>query len=377
MSKRIIFKLQFLEKLAAPLLAAVASAREDEPAASANDDPATEARQVATLLGRSVALSGEMAGILGIRQTDETDESARIALSAVAGQLLSSHYQSSGRMPDEGAEKRMMMAMQAAIGFADNYTGSLENIARLERLEPDSAPADEAQRNIQYVRAIMPLISAIARYPFGRDEKKLALEVLGRLTEEAQKLVVALSDRQGETSARQATELQALQTLVTLYTDCHEQSMTILMNLPEKEQARLAEENGGKMPMDDLWREFSTGLAMLYALAGVSKPGVLKSKGQSSVAPSATNEADVPQSAVAQGDFAPDAVQNDRPQDEAAGENTAENTGKNTGEEASAANAGPMSFFGKNNNNAAQEDGADRDDDTGDDATDYYSGSMV
>ena len=95
MNQRAAFLLQILERLGAPLVAAVSavSARADTGGNGGN--PAKDAERVAELLARSVQASVALTESSGLRNGGD---SVRLALAAIAAQLLGDNYRQTGKI---------------------------------------------------------------------------------------------------------------------------------------------------------------------------------------------------------------------------------------------------------------------------------------
>lgn len=259
MTQRADLLLQILERLGAPLMAAVnAVARQP-----ANEGaPAKDAERVAELLARSVQAGMALSETSGLRNGGD---SVRLALTALAARLLGEHYRQTGKVPAEADIKRLTGALEAVLIFSDNFALAADNIARLENLAPGDILADESQVNIQYLGLFVPVVIAVARFPFGQPERKLAQDIAARLIAvagEARQRAGTFPDRKAEKRA----ELQILRALVALYAACHGAETDRLM-------AMNAEARGQAQSMDAVWRAFDQGVTMLEILAGNIAPG--------------------------------------------------------------------------------------------------------
>lgn len=280
MSQRSAFQVQILEKLGAPLMAAVGeiAARQRR---DGEDTLKQEAERLAELLGRAVQVSVSLAGVMDLREADGQSDSIRLALAALAGPLIAGHYRLTGKVPGDNDLKRMVKALEAVLTFSDNFAPAAENTARLANIAPGTALADENQIYIQYVNALVPVVNVVAAFPFGRPETKLLQEVADRLVRRAQDICKGVMNGAAEQQVKRA-ELGILSALATLYVECHEAEMNRLMALDEQARAKAAEAAGGALPTDPVWAAFEIRAAMVDL---IGKSAISAAKTAGTVAP--------------------------------------------------------------------------------------------
>lgn len=266
MSRKTVFLTQILDKLGAPLLAAVNAAPVEQN---------REAERVAELIGRSVQLSMALAGKIdpgGASGNDSENDALRLALTGLAAGLVSGHYRRALKAPDDAEMARLSGALEAVLSFADNFTPAADGTARLAGLEPGFFPADESQIAIQYAHIMTPVINAIATFSYGRPEKKLMQEVAGRLVEKATQLRAGAGLAGTEKDIKQA-ELGFLRALAQLYVGAHEAEQLRLLSLGPEITAKLAQDHDGLLPMDPVWQDFERRAEMMMLLGQGALPG--------------------------------------------------------------------------------------------------------
>ncbi len=265
MSQRSAFQAQMLEKLGAPLLAAATDVVARQPQDGTDTPKTQEAEHVAALLARAVQVSVSLTGLMGLKDTDAESDAIRLALAAMAGPLVADQFRQTGKVPNDTEIARLLKALEAVLTFADNFAPAADSTARLDNLTPGALLADDNQIQIHYVGALVPVVSAIAAYSFGRPDAKLIQEVTGRLVDRAG----ALKERcfKGESAqAGKRAELAALTALGRLYAESHRAETARLMTMNEDERTALAEKAGGTLPMDDVWAAFEQRAAMMETL---------------------------------------------------------------------------------------------------------------
>lgn len=254
--ERTAFRVQFLQTVGAPLMAAVDGVM---PGA---DEKAT-AELMAVLLSRTVQASIAMADSLKI---PGADDGVRAGLAGLAARLIGAQYEAGGKVPGDADIKRLTMSMEAVLAFADNFMPGAEGRARLEMTDAGGGtPApDETQMAIQYAAALAPVIAAVAAFPFGRPEKKLLPEIADRLSGDAEGLRRALAGDDMPAGPARRAELQCLRILCDIYAACHRAETKHLGAMPAEARDRLAA--GGQIPMEPVWEAYAVRLAMLEIL---------------------------------------------------------------------------------------------------------------
>ncbi|MBI4031997.1 MAG: hypothetical protein HY370_10010 [Proteobacteria bacterium] len=271
MNQRAYFLLQVLEKIGVPLL---------DAAAARNDGGGVkEAERVAELLGKAVQMSVALSGAVESRDKSGNSDAVRVALASLSSSIIAGYYSQTGKVPGDADMKRLTAALEAVLIFADNFTAAADETARLERLSPDMAVADEGQIGLQYISVFIPLVDAVSRFSFGQPEKKLAQDIASRLAAQAEAMRKnMLPDLDGGREKR--ADLIILDGLVRLYVRCHEAEMRRLAGLDEDKRT-------ASLSMDPVWKAFDKEAGMLESLAGSMVPsggfssgnggGVLKS----------------------------------------------------------------------------------------------------
>lgn len=297
MSQSIDFKIGFLEKIGVPLLSAIIAGQSDVSAdeGSAISPSGSEAKNMAELLGQSVSLGAELVGMLDVGETGEDAESARVALAAVAAKVISNYKSFSGKMPDDAAVKRLLSAMETALMFSDHFAPDSHHIARLAHVDPEAGNAvDELQISAQYMNIMAPVVAVVADYTFGRNEKKLVLEIAERLLTASKDIAKKAVAGDDDAIRLKRLEINIMKAAAHLFTDCYRQETARIKSMSDDERARLSEQSGGaQLSMDNLWGSFSTRFAILGLLAGL--PDAVVATGDSAGTSAFVSEAPVSQ----------------------------------------------------------------------------------
>ncbi len=200
MNIRTRFLIQFLQKLGAPLMAAVESRGE-----TLNADE--KASAVASLLAESVKVGISLSQAMNIKADDGNDDAIRAALAGLAATILSDTYRQTGRVPGENETRRISKILESVIVFADNFTPAAEHAARLETLEGPPPFFDALQTDIYALHALLPAVIAVSEFSFGQPDTRLIQDVADRLTARAKDMrarLAPLSTAMGEMVILQA-----------------------------------------------------------------------------------------------------------------------------------------------------------------------------
>lgn len=257
MNQRQLFSAQIIEKLGAPLIAAV-----NERAAIAGDlenrAAQKDAETVAALVNKCIQLSITMAASIDLKDSDGQGDAVRLALACVAAPLVSGHYKATGKIPGDNDLKRISAGLESVLTFADNFAAEEQNTKRMEQADP-LALRDENQTSVQYLHALAPAVNAITAFSFGQPEKQLAQDVAGKLTSQAQE--IAKHDHRDSKLA----EYAILAALSSLYATCHRQEVQRLAAMSEEDRAKMAASGGG-LSMDTLWDHYARQVEILRLL---------------------------------------------------------------------------------------------------------------
>ncbi len=274
MDTKSTFLLQVLEKLAAPMVAAISevSVRQaliPDPAQPGAMRP--EAEQVATLLTKSTQMSIGLSGLMDIKPTESDADSIRLALTSLASPLMSNIYRLAGRSPSDAEIQRINDAMSAVVSYADNYGSAADSAVRMAQIDADFFPSDEAQVAILYMSALLPVVNSIMAYSFGQPEKKLVQDVTERLVRESKFLRAKMFPEIPEGPLAAKADLALLRMAALIYSQCHFAEMAKLM--ATEDQVR----QGMAPTMTALWQSFILRMQMLEILGDALVPGLRRS----------------------------------------------------------------------------------------------------
>ncbi len=277
MTGRTPYLITLLEQLGTPLAISIMKASDGQKGDAQNK---TTAQNMAGLLAKSIELSIEMGRSADLADISAQNDAVRVALAALGGQMIAGRYGETGTISSETDIKNMSEAVQAVLTFADNFTFSDENAARLQALKANAKAFDPAQHNIQYIDAFVPVIEALSRFQFGQAIETLIPETAQRLTTHVRTLRHILIDEHDLQSPEQGKllDLVFLKSVCKLYAASHTQ-----------ETARIGKE-GANADINTVWAFFETQLEMVKALIfnlDPSRQSKHSTEAQGSVAPQA------------------------------------------------------------------------------------------
>lgn len=248
MDPRTRFLLQLLQKLGAPLMAAV------ESRATPGD-----ASTLAALVSESIKVSIALSQAMNLKTEDGNADAIRVALAALSGGLIADTYRATGRIPNDNDVQRITKSLESVIVFADNFAPAAEHAARLETLEGAPPFFDPVQTSIYSLHALLPVIAAVGEFSFGQPETRLIQEISERLGARAGEIRKRLS-----VGGNAMAELVILQALGQIYAGAH-----------KAETARLNQggDGAGQSSMEAVWQSFDRQVAMLEILVGAMAQG--------------------------------------------------------------------------------------------------------
>lgn len=274
MDTKSTFLLQVLEKLAAPMVAAISEVSVRQALIPDPTQPGAmrpEAEQVAGLLTKSTQLSIGLSGLMDMRQAEDEADSIRLALTSLASPLMSNIYRLAGRAPNDGEIARIAEAMGAVVSYSDGYRAAADATVRMAQIDADFFPSDDAQVSLLYMSALLPVVNSIMAYSFGQPEKKLVQEVTERLVRESKFLRAKMFPEIPEGQIAAKADLALLRMAALIYSQCHFAEMAKLM--ATEDQVR----QGMAPTMTALWQSFILRMQMLEILGDALIPGLRRS----------------------------------------------------------------------------------------------------
>ncbi len=250
------FTIQLLEKIGAPLAAAIESV-----ALEGDDQDEQAAKIMAKMLGQAVQISISLNSSFNIVEDETQADSTRLALASLAAPLLADFYRQNEAVPEDQDIKRLTKSLESVVAFADNFSAAEEEKSRLTTLDVDAPLFDKTQSALVVMQAMTPAIMAVGEFSFGQSEAKLIQEITSKCEAKAAEIAkkVNLGDK--------LSELMILRALAALYAECH-----------TSETQKLASQSDatdrGELSLDPVWDRFATRVAMIEAVMGIESAGV-------------------------------------------------------------------------------------------------------
>lgn len=246
MTQNSVFAIRLLEKIGAPLVAAIESAPPE------GDNPEVGAAEMmAKMLGQAVQISIKLSTALQAEETEEQADSTRLSMAAIATPLLADFYVKNKRVPEEADITRMTKSLEAVIGFADKFTPAADGQSRLTTIDNEIPFFDATQAILTTMQALTPALLAISEFSFGQSDTKLMQEVSTKLEEKAAELAGSPENKLGQ--------ILVLKSLATIYAGCHR---------AEVEKMSSGDNQGEAPSMTPVWEAFEKRTMMMQALVG-------------------------------------------------------------------------------------------------------------
>ncbi len=244
MDSRTQFILQLLQKLGAPLMAAVNTHSQGEE---------QDAKTLAALLSESVKISISLSQAMNLKADDGDSDAIRVSLAMLAAGLIADSYTQHARLPGEQESRRIAKALESVIVFADNFAPAAEHAKRLQTLDGAAPFFDPVQTNIYAMHALIPAIIVISEFSFGQPVTRLVQEVSDRLGAKAKELLNTLG-----ANGTAMSELVILQALGKIYAGAHR---------IETERLK-ASDSTDAATIDGVWKSFDVQVSMVEVLLG-------------------------------------------------------------------------------------------------------------
>lgn len=250
------FTIQLLEKIGAPLAAAIESV-----ALEGGDQDEQAAKIMAKMLGQAVQISISLNSSFNIVEDEAQADSTRLALASLAAPLLADFYRQNESVPEDQDIKRLTKSLESVVAFADNFGAAEEEKSRLTTLDVDAPLFDKTQSALVVMQAMTPAIMAVGDFSFGQSEAKLIQEITNKCEAKAAEIAkkVNLGDK--------LSELMILKALAALYAECHTSETQKLASQSDASDR-------GELSLDPVWDRFATRVAMIEAVMGIESPGV-------------------------------------------------------------------------------------------------------
>jgi|GEM_PF-2436214 len=218
---------------------------------------------VTRLLRQTIDNADDIRGLLDLTEEEEKDVSIRLNLATLSCHIIAAHYKRAGSLPTQAELKRTVTSVDQLLTFSENYIP----MDRLEGVFPENirglSPLSRTVANLVYLKYYVPLVDAVADFPFGIDEARMIQNVSEKLRTKASEITHALMGADLSVAEQKSSELLILSSLIPLYCSCHIREKDRIMSLDE--DIRAQEDN--KTQIENIWLLFDKRLSMLTVLA--------------------------------------------------------------------------------------------------------------
>ncbi len=252
---QILATIAIFRDIATPLLNAVAET--GGPHAGDPDRPEKTPENNAAIVSTLIETTGEIAKHLATElgaANASTDDWVRWKLAKVVADVVASYYRATAQpLPMDKAEE-ILPLLQTAAGTLDDFA-------------PQTAPPPTAAlQPIRAINHIIPVMSAIARFAFGRPEAEVTGEVCDKLRERTKTLASQFAFDEMPAELRPEFDDGILEAIGKLYAESHYAEMDRLLDMAPDERAKYVNAHNNKPPMDPVWEAFDLRIEMLTVL---------------------------------------------------------------------------------------------------------------
>ncbi len=248
---------QVIEKIGSPITAVIDEVGIRMPAAAPRDTKEI-AERMGILLNKSTQLALDMADSMDLEDKKGEDaDTVRLALTSMAGPIISNFYRMHGKMPEDSDIEKIISSLKTIIPFSENFSDIASATKILKSFDGTIVENSKNLMAMTMVNCLCPIIHVVMSFPFGQSEQKLFQEVGIKLINDATELQKELMNENNEEEIKLA-ELSVLRSLVILYCQCHMTEMTKLM---------AAIKDNVEPDISKVWEEYEKRKAMLEILA--------------------------------------------------------------------------------------------------------------
>ncbi len=238
-------------RIAAPLLSAVTGYR--APAAEGETAPPAEAGQIATTFMSLVESTVEISRAITERlRFGDNNQAAQWLTAGAAADAVAGFYRANGRPLGPSEIEPLLAALETAL------TQGMERLGfRRDTLDTDPTPP------LGHVyKALAPVVTAVARFSFGRDQNELLLEITDRLMS----IAGGVTARLNKSENPDVLYYSILDVAGEFYMECHFAEMDRLLEMPPEERKEYVRTHDKQIPMEPVWETLNLKLSMLEAV---------------------------------------------------------------------------------------------------------------
>jgi hypothetical protein len=240
-------------QLGLPLLQAVS---DEQNRQKTGEGQALNLDALGPLVENTIMLSAKLAAQAGASD-DQVDAWVRWALVGAAAQVVGASFKTSGRlMTEEEADNIAAIA----IGLQDKFKAQIPQ-------GQETVANTVATFRAKMLEAMVPVVSAVAQYSFGRSEHALLAEVAERLIKTSDQVTRALAPTGASPEEWRLLCWNVLKASGQIYAESHFAEADRLLYMDPDERAAYFAQHGQIVPMQQVWQAFNQRMAMLATLA--------------------------------------------------------------------------------------------------------------
>ena len=171
-------------------------------------------------------LSRQVASQIGYDESSKYD-GVRWEVSKIMAQLVASYFRATAMPMPIGRAEELLPIMQSAAPMVPEI---------MDVINP-AAPTETMLPQVRAINHMIPVLSAIARFAFGRPEAEVMADIAGKLLEKTQELANAQVPDDFSPAERRQFEDGILEALGKIYAESHYAEMDRLLDMRPKNAA--------------------------------------------------------------------------------------------------------------------------------------------
>lgn len=254
---QILAVIDVMRDISTPLLTAVV---ETSGIGAENPDrlPHTKdnhAKLFSQLLESTTGLARKFARIMQVDDSAMNDW-ARSRLASTLSHVVASYYRATAKPLALERADDLLPLMAKAAHFARDEQGVAQPFLK--------APPVISQ--IQAIHAMTPVLSAIARFAFGRSETELLAELAEQLRARVEALIQQIFPNGLPPAIHAQLSDALLESVGKIYAEAHYAEMDRLLDMPPDDRVAYIKQYDNKPPMNQVWEQFDLRMDMLTVL---------------------------------------------------------------------------------------------------------------
>ncbi len=212
-------------------------------------------KQFGNLLEATTGLARKFSRIMQVDDSAMNDW-VRSRLAGTLAHVVASYYRATAQPLQLERADELLPLMAKAAHFARDEAGVAQPFLK-------NPPVDS---QIQAIHAMTPVLSAIARFAFGRSETELLAELAEQLRARVEALIQQIFPNGLQPVVHAQLGDAMLETVGKIYAEAHYAEMDRLLDMPPDDRVAYIKQYDNKPPMTQVWEQFDLRMDMLTVL---------------------------------------------------------------------------------------------------------------